>query len=78
VKLISPEFVHPFVKSNKNGFVDAESICEAATHPSMSFVTPKNEAQHTLSPLYRVREIIGARPDQDEQSDPRVLTGDFG
>jgi hypothetical protein len=44
----------------------------------MSFVTPKSEAQHMLSALHRVREIIGVRPDQDEQSDPRVLTGDFG
>lgn len=30
VKLISPQFVRPFVKSNKNDFVDAEAICEAA------------------------------------------------
>lgn len=29
VKLISPQFVRPFVKSNKNDFVDAEAICEA-------------------------------------------------
>jgi transposase len=26
-KLISPQFVRPFVKSNKNDFVDAEAIC---------------------------------------------------
>ena len=31
VKLISPQFVRPFVKSNKNDFVDAEAICEAAS-----------------------------------------------
>ncbi|KZP46214.1 transposase, partial [Escherichia coli] len=36
-KLISPQFV-PFVKSNKNDFVDAEAICEAASRPSMRFV----------------------------------------
>jgi transposase len=41
VKLISPQFVLPFVKSNKNDFVDAEAICEAASRPSMRFVTPK-------------------------------------
>lgn len=34
-KLISPQFVRPFVKSNKNDFVDAEAICEAASRPSM-------------------------------------------
>ncbi|MGN1486177.1 transposase, partial [Yersinia enterocolitica] len=44
IKLISPQFVRPFVKSNKNDFVDAEAICEAASRPSMRFVQPKNEA----------------------------------
>lgn len=58
VKLISPQFVKPFVKSNKNDFVDAEAICEAASRPSMRFVTPKNEAQQTLSALHRVRESL--------------------
>ncbi|CQR11593.1 putative IS110 Familly transposase [Yersinia enterocolitica] len=43
-KLIYPQFVRPFVKSNKNDFVDAEAICEAASRPSMRFVQPKNEA----------------------------------
>jgi transposase len=41
VRLISPQFVRPFVKSNKNDFVDAEAICEAATRPAMRFVTPR-------------------------------------
>jgi transposase len=58
VKLISPQFVRPFVKSSKNDFVDAEAICEAASRPSMRFVTPKNEAQQTLSALHRVRESL--------------------
>jgi transposase len=58
VKLISPQFVRPFVKSNKNDFVDAEAICEAASRPSMRFVTPKNEAQQILSALHRVRESL--------------------
>jgi transposase len=58
VKLISPQFVRPFVKSNKNDFIDAEAICEAASRPSMRFVTPKNEAQQTLSALHRVRESL--------------------
>jgi len=58
VKLISPQFVRPFVKSNKNDFVDAEAICEAASRPAMRFVTPKNEAQQTLSALHRVRESL--------------------
>lgn len=58
VKLISPQFVQPFVKSNKNDFLDAEAICEAANRPSMRFVTPKTEAQQTLSALHRVRESL--------------------
>ena len=41
VKLISPQFVRPFVKSNKNDFVDAEAICEAASRPSMR--SPRGE-----------------------------------
>lgn len=58
VKLISPQFVRPFVKSNKNDFVDAEAICEAASRPSMRFVTPKTESQQTLSVLHRLRESL--------------------
>lgn len=57
-KLISPQFVRPFVKSNKNDFVDAEAICEAASRPSMRFVTPKTVSQQTLSVLHRVRESL--------------------
>jgi transposase len=58
IKLISPQFVRPFVKSNKNDFVDAEAICEAASRPAMRFVTPKTESQQTLSALYRVRDSL--------------------
>ncbi|MBB5429719.1 transposase [Paraburkholderia atlantica] len=57
-KLISPQFVRPFVKSNKNDFVDAEAICEAASRPSMRFVTPKTVSQQTLSALHRVRDSL--------------------
>lgn len=57
-KLISPQFVRPFVKSNKNDFIDAEAICEAACRPSMRFVTPKTESQQCLSALHRVREAL--------------------
>ena len=58
VKLISPQFVRLFVKSNKNDFVDAEAICEAASRPSMRFVTPKTESQQILSALHRVRDSL--------------------
>lgn len=58
VKLISPQFVRPFVKGNKNDFVDAEAICEAASRPSMRFVPPKTMTQQSLSALHRVRESL--------------------
>ncbi|OPJ90669.1 IS110 family transposase [Serratia marcescens] len=57
-KLISPQFVRPFVKSNKNDFVDAEAICEAASRPSMRFVQPRTESQQAMHTLHRVRESL--------------------
>ncbi|MFZ4170535.1 IS110 family transposase [Enterobacter ludwigii] len=57
-KLISPQFVRPFVKSNKNDFVDAEAICEAASRPSMRFVSPRTEGQQAMSALHRVRDSL--------------------
>lgn len=57
-KLISPQFVKPFVKSNKNDFVDAQAICEATSRPSMRFVTPKSPDQQTLSVSHRMRESL--------------------
>src|SRR6202048_3539370 len=41
VRLISPQFVTPYVKSNKNDRNDAEAICEAVSRPSMRFVPVK-------------------------------------
>lgn len=57
-KLISPQFVRPFVKTNKNDFVDAEAICEAASRPSMRFVKPRTEFQQAMHALHRVRESL--------------------
>jgi len=45
VRLIAPQFVKPFVKSNKNDAVDAEAICEAAQRPTMRFVSVKSIEQ---------------------------------
>jgi transposase len=57
-KLISPQFVRPFVKSNKNDFVDAEAICEAASRPSMRFVLLLQQ-QKIESPLLGPRGGAG-------------------
>ena len=57
-RLISPQLVRPFVVGNKNDFGDAQAICEAASRPSMRFVSPRNEAQQTVSALHRIRERL--------------------
>ncbi len=56
VKLISPQFVKPFVKGNKNDYQDAEAIVEAASRPSMRYVSPKTIAQQDMQSLLRMRE----------------------
>ena len=45
VKLMSPQFVKPYVKTNKNDARDAEAICEAVRRPNMRFVAIKTVAQ---------------------------------
>ena len=45
VRLISPQFVKPYVKSNKNDAADAEAICEAVARPNMRFVPIKTVEQ---------------------------------
>jgi transposase len=62
VKLMAPQFVKPFVKSNKNDMRDAEAIAEAVTRPTMRFVPTKDIDQQDLQALHRVRErLIGER-----------------
>ena len=56
VKLISPQYVKPFVKTNKNDANDAEAICEAAARPSMRFVPIKTKQQLDLQALHRIRK----------------------
>lgn len=60
-KLMAAKFVKPYVKSNKNDFLDAEAICEAVQRPSMRFVTPRSMDQQTLGALVKVREAIVRR-----------------
>ena len=58
VKLMSPRFVRPYVKSNKNDAKDAEAICEAVARPSMRFVAIKSQAQQDMLALHRVRALL--------------------
>lgn len=62
VRLMSPEYVRPYVKAQKNDDRDAEAIAEAATRPTMRFVQVKSEAQCDVQALHRARErLVAAR-----------------
>jgi transposase len=56
VRLMAPQFVKPYVKSNKNDAADAEAICEAVSRPSMRFVPIMNLEQQSVLSLHRVRQ----------------------
>jgi len=55
VRLIPPQFVKPYVKSNKNDANDAEAICEAMSRPHMRFVTVKSVEQQDIQATHRIR-----------------------
>ena len=62
VRLMSPEYVRPYVKGQKNDDRDAEAIAEAATRPTMRFVELKSEAQLDMQSLHRARDrLVGER-----------------
>jgi transposase len=59
---MSPEYVRPYVKSQKNDDRDAEAIAEAATRPTMRFVELKSEEQLDMQTLHRARDrLVGER-----------------
>ena len=77
VRLMAPQFVKPYVKSNKNDAADAEAICEAVSRPSMRFVPVKNVEQQSVLSLHRVRQgFVKARTAQANQI--RGLLGEYG
>lgn len=77
VRLIAPQFVKPYVKTNKNDVADAEAICEAVGRPNMRFVPIKNVEQQAVLALHRVRQgFIKARTAQANQI--RGLLAAFG
>ena len=61
VHIIAPQFVKPFVKSNKNDAADAEAICEAVQRPSMRFVPGKSIQQQDIQSIHRIRSQAVAR-----------------
>ncbi len=58
VRIMSPQYVKPYIKSNKNDRNDAQGICEAVGRPHMRFVAPKSVEQQTIQALHRVREQL--------------------
>jgi len=77
VRLISPQFVKPYVKSNKNDAADAEAICEAVARPNMRFVPIKTMEQQAVLSVHRVRQgFVKARTAQANQI--RGLLTEFG
>jgi transposase len=77
VKLIAPQFVKPYVKTNKNDALDAEAIWEAVTRPNMRFVPIKSLEQQAVLSLHRARSgLMKARTAQANQI--RGLLAEFG
>ena len=87
VRLIPPQFVKPYVKSNKNDANDAEAICEAMSRPNMRFVAVKSVEQQDIQATHRIRaelmtqrtakanQIRGRRPHR--RIDPVPVAGEF-
>src|SRR5665648_433496 len=68
VKLMAPQFVKPYVKTNKHDAADADAICEAVTRPTMRFVPIKNAAQQAALSIHRARQgFVKARTAQANQ-----------
>jgi transposase len=77
VKLMAPQFVKPYVKTNKNDVADAEAICEAVSRPSMRFVPIKNGEQQSVLAMHRARQgFVKARTAQANQI--RGLLAEYG
>lgn len=77
VKLIAPQFVKPYVKSNKNDANDAEAICEAMSRPNMRFVSIKSVEQQDAQAVHRIRaELMEQRIAKANQI--RGLVSEYG
>ena len=65
VRLMAPQFVKPYVKTNKNDMADAEAICEAVSRPNMRFVPIKDVDQQAVLAVHRLRQgMVKARTAQ--------------
>jgi transposase len=74
---MAPQFVKPYVKTNKNDAADAEAICEAVSRPNMRFVPIKTGEQQAVLALHRARQgFVKARTAQANQI--RGLLAEYG
>jgi transposase len=77
VRLMAPQFVKPYVKTNKSDRNDAEAICEAVARPNMRFVPVKTGEQQAVLSVHRARQgFVKARTAQANQI--RGLLAEFG
>lgn len=77
VRMMAPQFVAPYRKSDKNDHNDAEAICEVAGRPNMRFVPVKTEEQQAVLMVHRVRSLmVGERTSLVNQI--RGLLSEFG
>lgn len=77
VKLIAPQFVKPYMKSNKHDAADAEAICEAMARPGMRFVPVKTVEQQDIQAMHRVRaSLVEQRSAKSNQI--RGLVAEYG
>jgi transposase len=60
VRLMPPQYVKPYVKTNKHDAADAEGCCDAVQRPNMRFVPVKSETQQSLLMLHRIRDRLVA------------------
>jgi transposase len=77
VKIISPQFVKPYVKGNKTDRNDAAAICEAAGRPDMRFVPIKSVDQQQILVFHRVRQLL-VRQRTQVGNQIRGLLAEFG
>ena len=77
VRLMAPQFVKPYVKTNKNDAADAQAICEAVARPNMRFVAIKSVEQQAVLALHRARQsFVKSRTAQANQI--RGLLTEYG
>lgn len=77
VRLISPQFVKSYAKSNKHDAADAEAICEAVSRPNRCFVPIKGIEQQDIQSLHRIRQLL-IKQRSALRNQIRGLLGEYG